>query len=116
MNYQLTITSDNLEELTRFFAVAPAVVAVAPAPKKAKLVPVVAEEPDVETVEVEDEDESDELKPSEYNYEDDILPAMQAYAKKHGREKALKVLKRFGAANSKALAAEHYEAVMKIIA
>lgn len=47
--------------------------------------------------------------------EGDIIPAFQAYAKEHSREKAAKILQRFKVNSVRALPVESYASVLKLL-
>jgi len=59
-----------------------------------------------------DADDEADAEDDNWDVEKDIIPAFKAYAKEHSREKALKVLKKYGAKSVHDLATKDYQKVM----
>jgi len=85
---------------------------------KVKSKPAAVEETEIEeTEDIDDgigEIDEDET-PTKYTLEADIIPAFQAYAKKHNREKAGKVLIKFGVKSVRDLPTAKYHEVLETL-
>lgn len=67
---------------------------------------------ETDTLETADDEEiADEETETEYTVKD-VIHALGTYAKKHGQEKAVKILGKYGVKNVQKLDAKHYAAVI----